>query len=342
MAETAATDPIASLSRSFPRHFCRSASSGRPGRQARSLRIGLPLYIFRISKSNQAWPLSNKGGSERCASPQGAGPADGTSRVKALSSLKSRDDRGSKWSDDSVRLLEPPDRCGGGGSRTESGWVRIRDPLSNAGWISADSVVSVGADAMGGNEQQASAEVETTRLPLSRKVRGNSARRSSQTTPSSRSCGVRTAAIFLPLDRSGSPSLNSRVNSQPRRRRSSIAISAKCHEQTWALSKSSARFCLVMCRMNLAGIGWEIALARVPASSKVWVSLLRTSELVESGRRLQTSLTSATWAWCRAAKSLQQIGIAGMLQPGNSSSSSDHCDEANRHRASGALLSLSK
>jgi hypothetical protein len=48
----------------------------------------------------------------------------------------------------------------------ESGWVRIRDPASsNTGWISADSVLSVGGEAAVGNEQQASTEAEDDSSP---------------------------------------------------------------------------------------------------------------------------------------------------------------------------------
>ena len=48
----------------------------------------------------------------------------------------------------------------------ESGWVRIRDPASsNTGWISANSVLSVGGEAAVGNEQQASTEAEDDSSP---------------------------------------------------------------------------------------------------------------------------------------------------------------------------------
>ena len=101
-------------------------------------------------------------------SPQGAEPADGASRsegsefVKVTSMTEVRN-----GPDDSSQVIGTARR--GAVAEVlarESGWVRIRDPASsNAGWISANSVVSVGADTVGGNEQQASAEVEDDASP---------------------------------------------------------------------------------------------------------------------------------------------------------------------------------
>ena len=171
MAETAATDPIVSLSTSLSsRHAILSINLERktwtPSRSP--LRIGLPLYIFRISKSNQAWPLSSSQARKRTLPPQGAEPADGASRsegsefVKVTSMTEVRN-----GPDDASQVIGTARR--GAVAEVlarESGWVRIRDPASsNAGWISANSVVSVGADAVGGNEQQASAEVEDDASP---------------------------------------------------------------------------------------------------------------------------------------------------------------------------------
>ena len=173
MAETAATDPIASLSTSRSSPHAISVDQPRaedldakpespPDRTASSY---LPDKQEQPSVASEQQPSAE---ANATPSPQGAEPADGASRsegsefVKVTSMTEVRN-----GPDDSSQVIGTARR--GAVAEVlarESGWVRIRDPASsNAGWISANSVVSVGADAVGGNEQQASAEVEDDSSP---------------------------------------------------------------------------------------------------------------------------------------------------------------------------------
>ena len=141
MAETAATDPIVSLSTSLSSPHAISVDQPRAedldakpeSPPDRTASLYLPDKQEQPSVASEQQP-----GAEANATPQGAEPADGASRsegsefVKVTSMTEVRN-----GPDDSSQVIGTARR--GAVAEVlarESGWLRIRDPASsNAGWI---------------------------------------------------------------------------------------------------------------------------------------------------------------------------------------------------------------